>query len=134
MITGVDIRYIKQLESDIGLKFPELYKARMVEQNGGVIETEAHDWNLFPFFDKSDPTKIMFTYNHLGIETINARVWNDFPKDAVAIGKNEIGDLILLSPDMDHPGMLSEVIYLWKRDTGEVMEFAENILQVQNQK
>lgn len=134
MMTGVNIRYIEELESEIGLKFTEIYKARMVEQNGGVIETMDYDWMLFPFFDKSDPMKIMSTYNHIGIETINAKVWDDFPKNAVAIGKNDFGDLIMLAPDKDHGGILSEIIYLWVRETGEVVELAKDIYQVQERK
>lgn len=130
-MTQVEIRYIEELEKEIGLKFPDIYKARMVEQNGGVIETKEYDWHLFPFFDKSDPVKIMSTCDHIGIETRNAKVWDEFPEDAVAIGKNEYGDLIILSPDQDQQGMLSEIVYLWVRETGEVIEFAKNIHQVQ---
>lgn len=130
-MTQVEIRYIEELEREIGLKFPQIYKARMADQNGGVIVTTEHNWHLFPFFDKSDPVKIMSTCDHIGIETRNAKVWDDFPQDAVAIGKNEYGDLIMLSPDKEHQGMLSEIIYLWVRETGEVVELAKNIHHIQ---
>lgn len=131
MIAGVEIRYIEELESEMGLKFPAIFKFRMAEQNGGIIETKEQNWKLFPVFDKSDAVRMMSTCDHIGIETRNAKVWDDFPEDAVAIGKNEYGDLIMLSPDKDNRGMLSEIIYIWVRETGEVAELAKNILQVQ---
>jgi len=126
----VDLKHIEELESDLGLKFPEIYKTKMIEENGGQIHTDEDEWILFPFWDKSDNKRISRTCNHIGLETKNAKMWKYFPKDAVAIGQNGSGDFMILIPDKSFPSKLTDKIYVWFHETGEIHEVAENIYSI----
>ena len=70
----------------------------MAQVNGGELTTEDDDWQLFPFFDKSDNKRISRTCNHIILETNQAKQWENFPVNGIAIGSNGCGDLLLLLP------------------------------------
>jgi len=123
----VDLKYIVEFETDLGLSFPEKFKAKMTIENGGEIQTDEDEWTLFPFLDKSDNKRISRTCNHIGLETENAKEWDNFPADAVAIGENGFGDLLILLPDKSTPSKLTDNIFVWSHETGEIYELAENI-------
>jgi hypothetical protein len=123
----VELKYIEEFEKDLGLSFPEKFKAKMTIQNGGEIQTDEDEWTLFPFLDKSDNKRISRTCNHIGLETANAKEWGNFPADAVAIGENGFGDLLILLPDKSIPSKLTDNIFVWLHETGEIYELAENI-------
>ena len=126
----MDLTFIEKLESELKLKVPEAYLARMKDENGGVITTREHEWKLFPFLDKSDIEKMIKTCVHIGIEIRNALAWDDFPREGVAVGKNVYGDLLFLLPERDQPGVLSEIIYVWVRESRQVYKMASNINMV----
>ena len=54
----VDIKYIIETEQELGLVFPDSFKSKMKKENGGELTTEDDDWQLFPFFDKSDNNRM----------------------------------------------------------------------------
>ena len=91
----LDEKYILQIELDVNLKFPNDFKNRMMIQNGGKIESKVFFFQIHPFFDKSSKKRISRTYNHVGLETKNARQWSGFPKNGIVIGAGGSGDLIL---------------------------------------
>lgn len=130
----IDKKYIEELEAELHVEFPELYKCRMISKNGGVIETNTHVWYLYPFHDKSNHDKIIRTFQHIGIENTDMWIWETFPLEAVAIGKNIYGDFLLLLPKKDQPGRLSDTIHVWSRNTGEVYVLAENISRLEDKK
>ncbi|WP_430426280.1 SMI1/KNR4 family protein [Maribacter litoralis] len=74
----VDEKYIIGTESDLNVKFPTVFKNRMIKSNGGELVTDEFEFELYPFFDKSDRKRISRTCNHIGLETKNAREWNGF--------------------------------------------------------
>lgn len=123
----VELKYIEELEKNLGLKFPEKYKRKMIQENGGEIQTEDDEWRLYTFLDKSDNKRISRTSNHIGIETINAKEWDNFPSEAIAIGQNDFGDILILLPNENIHNLLDETIYIWNHETGEIIELAENI-------
>lgn len=122
----VDEQYINETEANLKVKFPPKYRCKMMEENGGEIETEDFYFQLHPFFDKSNKKRISRTCNHIGLETNNAQAWTDFPENAIVIGSGGSGDLIFLEHNGD--GTLSENVYLW--DHGEIEEIAESILEL----
>lgn len=126
-IFPVESSYIEKLERRMGLEFPEIYKKRMMEENGGEIKTAGQIWQLFPFFDESDIHRMIYTCDHIGISTIFARKWVHFPQGAVAIGSNSLGDMLILLPEKHHPYRLAESVYIWNRQKGEVVELAKDI-------
>ncbi|MDP5101971.1 MAG: SMI1/KNR4 family protein, partial [Nonlabens sp.] len=82
----VEEKYIIETENELGVKFPIGFRNRMMESNGGEVDLEDFNFELYPFFDKSDKKRISRTCNHIGLETRNAKLWNGFPQNAVAIG------------------------------------------------
>lgn len=123
----VDIKYIEQAEREAGRVFPEKFKAKMTEYNGGELTTDDDDWILFPFLDQSDNKRLSRTCNHILLETEKAKTWDAFPKDAIAIGENGCGDYLLLQRNDRLSDRLSETIFVWRHETGEIGIVAESI-------
>ena len=123
----IDLKYILETEREIGLLFPDKFKNKMIAENGGEIMTDTDDWQLFPFFDKSDNKRISRTCNHIGLETKQAKDWDSFPVTAVAIASNGCGDYLILLPLENDDKKLCDVIYIWYHETGEISKVAESI-------
>jgi hypothetical protein len=122
----IDPKYIEEAETELGVVFPPLYKAKMTKENGGEVGTEDEGWTLFPFFDKSDSRRMSRTCNHIILEAKNARSWNNFPQNAVAIGENGCGDYLILLR-LSNGKELSETPYSWWHETGEVHPVGKSI-------
>lgn len=101
-----------------------------MQENGGEIVTDDDDWELFPFFDKSDPKRIGRTCNHIGLETKQAKEWRNFPTKGIAIASNGCGDFLLLLPSKQDRKMLGKEIYLWFHENGEIEKIAETIAEL----
>lgn len=123
----VDIKYIIETEKELEIEFPESFKKKMIIENGGEILTDEDEWQLFPFFDKSDSKRISRTCNHIIVETKEAKEWNNFPENAITIATNGLGDNLILLPSEKNLKTLKEEIYLWRHETGEVIEIAKTI-------
>lgn len=126
----VDLRFIEEAEKELGLTFPPIYKSKMMEDNGGELGTADEGWILFPFFDRTDNKRISRTCNHIVLETKKAKDWDDFPENAVAIGENGSGDYLVLMVEKEASGNLSEALYSWWHETGEVNKEGETILDL----
>lgn len=50
----IDEKYIKETESELNVKFPNGFKNRMIKINGGELITDKFEFELYPFFDKSN--------------------------------------------------------------------------------
>ncbi len=124
----IDEKYIKETESELNVKFPTEFKNRMINSNGGELTTDEFEFELYPFFDKSDRKRISRTCNHIGLETKNAREWNGFPKNGITIGSDGFGNLIILTHNGD--GILTDEIYLWNHEIGEMEKIAESISEL----
>ena len=123
----VNIKYIIETEQELGLVFPDSFKSKMKKENGGELTTEDDDWQLFPFFDKSDNKRMSRTCNHIILETIQARSWDNFPDNGVAIASNGSGDNLILLPLENDNQKLREEIYLWQHETGDIQQVAKTI-------
>ncbi|MEP3836634.1 MAG: SMI1/KNR4 family protein [Algibacter sp.] len=124
----LDEKYIKETESELNVKFPSEFKTRMIKSNGGELVTDEYEFELFPFFDKSDRKRISRTCNNIGLETKNAREWNGFPENGIAIGSDGFGNLIILTHNGD--GILTEKIHFWNHEIGQTEKIAESIIQL----
>lgn len=127
MAFPIDIKYIIETEQELGLAFPDNFKSKMTQVNGGDLMTEDDDWQLFPFFDKSDNKRISRTCNHIILETNQAKQWDNFPVNGIAIGSNGCGDLLLLLPTKEDNRKLSDEIFMWFHETGETEKIADSI-------
>ena len=95
--------------------------------NGGAVRTRIDHFELFPFLDASDRNRIQRTCGSIDRETITARTaWYGFPPDAVAIGANGDGDLVVLIPMPEHRDTLQHSVYWWDHETGEVEQVAND--------
>ena len=97
----------------------------MIKSNGGELSPEEFGFELYPFFDKSDRKRISRTYNHIGLETKNAREWDGFPENAIAIASDGFGNQIILIHNGN--GILKNEIYFWDHETREVEKIANSI-------
>ena len=123
----VDKKYIDDTEKEFGLLFPQTFIDKMTIENGGELSTDYDDWQLIPFFDKSDKKRISRTCNHIGLETKNAQEWDSFPKDVVTIGQNGCGDFLVLKPNPTDNKKLLDTIFIWRHETGELEKIADSI-------
>lgn len=120
----VDERFIIATETKLGVKFPPDYAGRMMQQNGGTIETSSDAWALYPILDSSDKKRLQRTCNDVVRETASAREWPGFPGAAVAIAGNGSGDQLILFPSDAGSGILSEEVHWWDHETGDFRKVA----------
>ncbi len=127
----VDSQWIRQTEVKLGVRFPASFVIAMSKSNGGSVRTQIDDFELFPFLDASDRTRIRRTCNSIDRETNSARNhWHGFPAGAVAIGANGGGDLLILIPMPDEPNTLQHTVYWWDHETGEVDAVADDFAEL----
>ena len=128
----VDVAFITAAERELGLKFPASFVTRMTRQNGGELVCGAESWDLFPFFDTSDRTRISRTCNDIVRETRAARKRPGFPTDAVAIGTNGCGDLLILLPQSATPNALRHDVLWWDHETDQVTCLADDFADLES--
>lgn len=121
----VDIKYVKEAERKLGVRFPAAFVVRMVKNNGGELSTPTGCWHLHPFLDTSVRKRLRRTCNDIVLETKKAREWPDFPPDVVAIGANGTGDQLVLGLRSDDPSILGPV-YWWDHETGELIAVCDD--------
>jgi hypothetical protein len=126
----IDIKYIEQAERDTNKIFPEKFKAKMIEYNGGELTTDDDNWILFPFLDQSDSKRLSRTCNHILFETEKAKEWIDFPKNAIAIGENGYGDYLILQQIDTLSSVLSETLFAWRHENGKIDIIADSVDEI----
>lgn len=105
-------------ERELGARFPNQYRMRLISRNGGEVSTDDDDWQVFPVFDPTDRKTASRSANHIVLETRNARTWRGFPAEAVAIASNGGGDLLFLLPASTSSGLMGPQVYVWDHETG----------------
>jgi hypothetical protein len=121
----VDPKYIQETEDELNVKFPPHFCQRMMESNGGELFTEEFEIQLYPFFDKSDKKRISRTSNHIALETKHAKDWPGFAENYIAVGTDGFGNQLVLTHDGN--GILTDKIYFWDHETGELEKIADTI-------
>ena len=111
---------IVRAEHSLGRRLPEDWRQRLMKANGGSVEIEDEEWELYPVFDDSDPRRLKRTANDIVRETAEARKWNGFPADAVAVGHNGCGDRLVLMPQSQDA--FGPTLYVWEHDSRELLE------------
>ncbi len=123
----IDENFILQTEQILGVTFPPNFRLKMMQSNGGEIETDEDVWELYPFFDNTDKVRLKRTCNDIVRETNQAREWENFPSLAVAIAGNGCGDQLIFLVDENDITKLGESLYQWQHETGEVLVVATDI-------
>lgn len=122
----VEEKYIIKTESNLNVKFPASFRDKMIKNNGGEVETPPDSWHLYPFFDSSDKKRIKRTNNDIVRETNEAKKWNNFPEEAIAIGSNGCGDQLILIRSSDNRNILANTVYWWDHETGFINKVAND--------
>jgi SMI1 / KNR4 family (SUKH-1) len=122
----VDEKYIVQTEEKLGIIFPKSFRQRMMQNNGGEIEITDDDWQLYPFLDSSDKTRIKRTCNDIIYETNQLRQFRGFPENAIPIAANGTGDQLVFLINSSIPGILSPAIYYWDHETSQIILVAND--------
>ncbi|QKX04116.1 SMI1/KNR4 family protein [Aquimarina sp. TRL1] len=122
---SIEEKYIIETESELNVKFPIEFKTWMMKSNGGELIIHEFEFELYPFFDKSDKKRISRTCNHIGHETKNAREWNGFPDNGIAIGSDGFGNQLILSHNGNRN--LTDELHFWNHETRQVEKIAESI-------
>jgi hypothetical protein len=120
----LDIALVKRTEAKLGRRLPLGYLVKMCRENGGAVVIGTDAWSLYTIFDDSDKKRLKRTCNDIIRETASARKWPDFPPDAVAIGDNGGGDILILLADPETT-RYADAVYRWDHETGEVHKLAD---------
>ena len=120
----VDEKFTLETEEKLGVRFPAAFREKMMQTNGGKVQTPPDAWDLYPFFDKSDRKRIKRTNNDIARETTMARKWDNFPEEAIAIGSNGCGDQLVFIRSGDDPLKLDNSVFWWDHETGNINKVA----------
>ena len=128
----LDSVFIRKAEEELGKCLPKSYVTKMCQENGGNIFAGEDDWDLFPIFDSSDQKRIKRTCNDICLETKNAREFPHFPAEALAIGSNGGGDLLILMSDQETGNSYAEAVYAWDHGSGDIFKIAPDFRVLQS--
>jgi hypothetical protein len=118
---------IDRSEKVVGYRFPDSYRKFLSVRNGGEISTDYDDWLLFPLQDHTSKETLRRTSNHALYETKKAQEWRGFPHNALAIGSNGEGDLLVFLSDEKQ---LSGKVYVWRHETARLWEVADDFSEL----
>jgi hypothetical protein len=118
----VEERLVKACEAKLDVRFPEKFRRRMMQSNGGLVRTGSFYWFIFPFPDRSHvlPNPIMWLARPLkdivGLNKV-VRGIDSFPPNAVAFGLRQFhstpdGVLCFVRNEND-PQLLKPEVWLW---------------------
>ncbi|MGJ7498613.1 SMI1/KNR4 family protein [Variovorax sp. RT4R15] len=119
----VDERFVEAAERALGVRFPTSYREAMKCSNGGSVDATDDDWELHPIADDSDRKRLARTSNSVVHETHRSRGWPGFPQNAVAVGRNGAGDVLVL---LGESGKLGNAFFVWLHETGELTLVADD--------
>jgi hypothetical protein len=109
--------HVQEAESLLRARFPDSYRRAMMQSNGGKVEAAGDLWELIPIRDSSSRKRLSRTCNDVLSETDQFRLWRSWPKRAISIARNGVGDaLVLLRNGED----IQPAIHVWWHETGQV--------------
>jgi hypothetical protein len=98
--------------------------------NGGELKADGDVWELHPFLDTSDKTRLKRTCNDITRETTVAKEVSDFPADGVAIAANGTGDRLVLLPSPSNTARLQDAVFVWNHETGTLAKVADDFAEL----
>lgn len=119
--------FVLAAERELGSPLPLSYRSAVLIENGGELETESDDWELYPIADTSDRKRLSRTANHIIKETQSCRGWKRFPEGALAIAGNGSGDQLIFLKD---GATFTSAVYIWSHETGAVEKVADDFSQL----
>lgn len=126
----LELRFVKETEAKLGMKFPLMFVESMMKENGGYAHTPPDGWRLYPFLDRSDRKRLKRTSNDIVYQTNWARGLTGFPMEAVAIGSNGSGDELILLPEPSDERRLQDAVFWWDHETGDFYKVADDFSEL----
>jgi len=126
----VQEKYIEQAESELGIRFPDSFRNKMMKQNGGEIEIGEDYFQLYPFYDTSEKKRIKRTCNSIVHETKNERTHYGMPDYLIAIGNNGGGDILVYKINQNNK--LEPNVYWLNHETEELVFAANDFSELQS--
>ncbi|NEV64560.1 SMI1/KNR4 family protein [Thiorhodococcus minor] len=123
MAFPVEEKYIEKAEGELGAKFPDSFRQKMMRLNGGGVEVGEDYFEIHPFYDTSDKKRIKRTCNSIVHETQMARNHYRLPENLIVIGNNGGGDVLVYK--VDGNGFIEPTVYWFDHETEELV-FAAN--------
>jgi len=124
MAFPVDEKYIENAEIELGVKFPDSFRKKMMNLNGGGVEVSSDYFEIHPFYDTSDKKRIKRTCNSILHETKTAREHYRLPENLIVIGNNGGGDVLVYKTEKD--GSINNTVYWLDHETEELVLAAKD--------
>jgi hypothetical protein len=120
---------LRRTERLLGAKFPESYRRAMLLHNGGEREVDGEIWELMPISDYRSARRWSRTGEDVLGWTDEFRMWRTWPKSAISIARNGVGDALLFMKEQEQ---ICPEVYVWRHETGAVEKIAADFSGVQN--
>ena len=118
MAFPVEEIYVEKAEAELGVRFPESFRVKMMEINGGGVEVSTDYFELHPFYDTSEKKRIKRTFNSIVHETKTAREDYRWPQNLIIIGNNGGGNILVYKIKKD--GSIGSKVYWLDHETDEL--------------
>jgi len=118
---------LEKTENEIGAKLPDLYRNAMMRDNGGSVKIQDDDWELFPIRNQGSRKLVSRTANHILRETASAKEWRGYPDNAIAIGSNGSGDLLVL---IKEDSIFNNQVYVWDHEDASLTTVANDFSEL----
>lgn len=129
MAFPVDDKFIINAEGELGVRFPESFRLKMMKNNGGGVKVVKDSFQLHPFFDTSEKKRIKRTCNSIVHETKTARQKYRLPSNLVVIGKNGGGDSLVYR--IQEKGTIDPIVYWLNHETEELVFIANDFNELE---
>jgi hypothetical protein len=113
----------EQTELLLGARFPESYRRSMLLHNGGGLDIDGEPWELIPIRDDRSQRRALRTEEDVLGWTYAFQTWRAWPKGAISIARNGVGDALLFLREHDRIG---PEVYLWRHESGTLEKIASD--------
>jgi hypothetical protein len=136
MAFPVEEKFIEIAEAELGIRFPESFRNKMMKLNGGYVQVPIEDevgedeveyYELNPFYDTSDKKRIKRTCNSIVHETKTYRDQYGLPQNLIVLANSD-GDLLVYK--IEENGKIDPAVYWLDRETEELVIVANDFSEL----
>jgi hypothetical protein len=118
---------LKRTELLLGARFPESYRRSMLVHNGGERDLDGELWELLPIRDDRSERRSSATDEDVLGWTDEFRMWRSWPKGAISIARNGVGDALLFLRERER---IRPEVYVWRHENGALEKIASDFGEV----
>ena len=119
MAFPIEEKFIAKAEEELGVRFPDSFRQKMMKNNGQGVEVKTDYFLLYPFYDTSDKKRIKRTCNSIVHETKIAREQYGMSNELIAIGDNGVGDVLVFK--IQENGSIDPMVYWLDHETEQLV-------------